>query len=229
MTISEIRRLNLRALIKEHGSAAALCQRVPRLANSYISQILHATPNQSGRPRSMGDDVARRIEESLGLPDGWMDQLHSADSSTQPARIYEAPAVYATTATLRLFPLISWVQAGHWTDIPDQHHYNDAEEWLPCAARCGPRTFVLRVQGESMAPRFADGELIFVDPDAEARHGSFVVVRLDDAAQATFKQLIIEGGRRFLRAINERWPDPIIEINSHATLCGVVIFKGQAV
>jgi SOS-response transcriptional repressor LexA len=95
--------------------------------------------------------------------------------------------------------------------------------------RCGPRTYVLRVQGHSMEPRFTEGELIFVDPDAEAHHGSFVVVRLDDAHQATFKQLVIEGGRRYLRPLNERWPDPIIEINGHATLCGVVVFQGRPV
>lgn len=68
MTISEIRRLNLRALIKEHGSAAALCQRVPRLANSYISQILHATPNQSGRPPSQAKHPRRRSTATIQTP-----------------------------------------------------------------------------------------------------------------------------------------------------------------
>ena len=78
-----------------------------------------------------------------------------------------------------------------------------------------------------MEDRFTEGELIFVDPDREPYNGAFVVVRLDDAQQATFKQLVIESGRHYLRPLNERWPDPIIEINGNATLCGVVVFQGR--
>ena len=80
-----------------------------------------------------------------------------------------------------------------------------------------------------MEPRFTEGELIFVAPDREPYNGAFVVVRLDEAQQATFKQLVIESGRRYLRPLNERWPDPIIEINGNATLCGVVVFQGRPV
>lgn len=55
------------------------------------------------------------------------------------------------------------------------------------------------------------------------------MVRLDDEHEATFKQLVVEGGQRFLRALNPAWPDPIIQIDDNATLCGVVIFKGERV
>lgn len=173
----------------------------------------------------MGHSLARRIETALGLPFGWIDQPHDAPDQC----VAEPAGRYQGASRVRLFPLISWVQAGDWTDIGETAPDADSIEWLPCAARCGPRAFALRVQGQSMEPRFVDGDLIFVDPDAEARHGSFVVVRLDDTQQATFKQLIIEGDRRFLRPLNDRWPDPIIEINGHATICGVVVFQGRAV
>lgn len=127
----------------------------------------------------------------------------------------------------RNVPVISWVQAGQWSEIIDNFHPGDAEEWLPCPVNCGPHTYVLRVQGISMEPRFREGELIFVDPDAQPDSGKFVVVRLEDTKKATFKQLIIEGGKRYLKALNPDWPEPIIEVNSHATVCGVVVFKGE--
>lgn len=78
-------------------------------------------------------------------------------------------------------------------------------------------------------PSFQDGDLIFVDPDRDAIHGSMVVVRLDDEQEATFKQLVVEGSQRYLRAANPLWPNPIMQINGNATICGVVIFKGEKV
>jgi len=131
-------------------------------------------------------------------------------------------------------PLISWVQAGAWAGIVDNFAPGDAEEWLPCPIKHGPHTFVLRVRGESMwnphgRPSFQDGDLIFVDPDRSAVHGSMVVVRLDDEQEATFKQLVVEGDRRYLRAANPSWPDRIVQIDGNATICGVVIFKGEKV
>lgn len=128
-------------------------------------------------------------------------------------------------------PLISWVQAGEWSGIIDNFSAGDAEKWLPCPVNHGPRTFVLTVRGESMnnphgQPSINDGDLIFVDPDRQWENGSLVVVRLDDEKEATFKKLVIEGGRKFLRPLNPAWPNQVIEINSNATICGVAIFKG---
>lgn len=123
-------------------------------------------------------------------------------------------------------PLISWVQAGAWNTIIDNLAPGDAEEWLPCPKRFGPHAFALRVRGLSMEPRYQAGDIIFVDPDARAEHGKHVVVRLDDEREATFKQLVVEGGQRFLRALNPDWPGPkLILIEGNATICGVVIGK----
>lgn len=52
---------------------------------------------------------------------------------------------------------------------------------------------------------------------------------LEDSQEATFKQLIIEEGHQYLKALNPDWPNRIIEVNSNATICGVVVFKGEIV
>lgn len=80
-----------------------------------------------------------------------------------------------------------------------------------------------------MRPKFHDGDLIFVDPQTSADSGKFVVVHMEDSHDATFKQLIVEGGRQYLKALNPDWPDRTIEVNSNATICGVVVFKGELV
>jgi SOS-response transcriptional repressor LexA len=122
-------------------------------------------------------------------------------------------------------PLISWVQAGAWGEIVDNFAAGDAEEWMICPRRHGKHTFALKVRGVSMRPRYEDGDIIFVDPDAAADHGKNVVVRLENEKEATFKQLVIEDGRKFLRALNPEWTPRIMEINERATICGVVIGK----
>jgi SOS-response transcriptional repressor LexA len=80
-----------------------------------------------------------------------------------------------------------------------------------------------------MEPKFHDGDLIFVDPLVSPDSGRYVVVRLEHSQEATFKQLIVEGGRRYLKALNPDWPNRIIEVDSVATICGVVVFKGEVV
>lgn len=116
-------------------------------------------------------------------------------------------------------PLISWVQAGHWADI----HLNDIDEFYPCPEKHSKATYSLKVKGESMSPDFINGEIIFVDPEVEARNGSCVVIRQNGNTEATFKQLIIDGSQKYLKALNPNWPNPIIEMLPDAVICGVVI------
>ncbi|EGI73239.1 regulatory protein Cro [Pseudoalteromonas distincta] len=123
-------------------------------------------------------------------------------------------------------PLISWVQAGAWSEINEIREC-DAERFM-CPVNASSKTFALRVQGVSMEPKFYEGDLIFVDPEAECIHGSYVVARLDDDNHATFKQLIIESGHKFLKAANPNWPEQLIPINGNCTLVGKVVFAGKS-
>lgn len=127
-------------------------------------------------------------------------------------------------------PLISWVQAGSFQEATEAYAPGMAEAYLPCPTPHGPWTFALRVRGQSMfnpnsARSFHDGEIIYCDPDREADNGSLVVVKLIEEQEATFKQLVIEGSRRYLKALNPQWPEPYIEINGEAQIVGVVIGK----
>jgi SOS-response transcriptional repressor LexA len=78
-----------------------------------------------------------------------------------------------------------------------------------------------------MEPRFYNGDFIFVDPDIVAESGKYVVVKLEDADEAMFRQLIIEGGRKYLKALNPDWPERIFELDDTTRICGVVVFKGE--
>ncbi|PWV58866.1 peptidase S24-like protein [Plasticicumulans acidivorans] len=75
-----------------------------------------------------------------------------------------------------------------------------------------------------MTPRFRDGELIFVDPQRDARHGDFVVVRLA-GGEVLLRELLIEAGLRMLRATHPDWPAPLRTLDASDTLVGVVIAR----
>lgn len=74
-TIDEIRRDRLELLIQKHGSIAALNELLGyERTDSRLSQIrTQAKRSSGGKPRAMGDDTARYIEDKLQLPRGWMD------------------------------------------------------------------------------------------------------------------------------------------------------------
>jgi len=127
-------------------------------------------------------------------------------------------------------PLLSWVQAGDWQEIEDLHTIGCAEKWIPCPVPHSANTFALTVRGRSMynpgeKRSFDDGDIIHVDGDSPAEHRSLVVVRLTDQNDAIFKQLLVEGEKHFLEALNPSWPNRIVEMPRDAVICGVVISK----
>jgi len=126
-------------------------------------------------------------------------------------------------------PIIDYVQAGAWGDIEGVQETSEIDnaEHFVCPINCSDSSFALRVQGISMEPKFLDGDLIFVDPESESINGSYVVARLEDDNQATFKQLVIEGNQKFLKPLNKDWPDQLIQINANCTIVGRVIFTGK--
>lgn len=123
-------------------------------------------------------------------------------------------------------PLISMVQAGVWTEIQELPPLD--VELYPCPIKCSQHSFIVKVEGESMLPRFEEGDLIYVDPEAQVENGSYVVARLDDENQATFKQLIIDGNKKYLKALNPDWPNKFVPINGNCTIVGKVVFTGKA-
>lgn len=127
-------------------------------------------------------------------------------------------------------PMISWVQAGSWNDVSDPFQPGVADEWYTCPVKHGPKTYCLKVRGDSMhnpdeRPSYSDGDIIFVDPDLNVAHKDRAIVRLEDDQQVTFKQYMEEGDRRYLKALNPDWKPRYIEIDSNATFCGKVIGK----
>ena len=200
------------------------------LTQSDVARELGVTPQavqlwESDDPETATAPRGKRIEALATLLNQSPVWVQFGHQGTESPHANTVPGPQIRRANV---PLISWVRAGVWHDIEDPYVVGDAEEWLPIPKRCGSRTFALRVRGESMRnangkPTYEDGDIIFVDPDVEPKNRDRVIVRLDNEKEATFKQLIVEGERRYLKALNPAWPEPFIEINNDATIVGTVI------
>lgn len=85
---------------------------------------------------------------------------------------------------------------------------------------CGDgEPFALRVIGQSMAPEFAEGEVIVVEPDGAVRDGVYVVALAQ--GEWTLRQLVVREGRWWLHPCNPAWPDA--PLDDLAAVRGVVI------
>lgn len=164
-----------------------------------------------------------------------IDWLDIGEGSMESHVVQEPRAAYnVTSAPVRgKVPVISWVQAGNWCDAVDPHPVGVGDEWLECPMKHSKATFALVVRGSSMHNptgdrSFAEGDIIFVDPERQAQHRSLVICRLDGSNEATFKRLLVEGDTKMLEALNPAWPDRIVKINGNATICGVVIGKVES-
>jgi len=212
---------------------------IQAVADAIGSDVGNVSRMENNRQRITGSTL-EAVAAILGTTPSeiWADAellVKNRQSISEPSAPYRAihPVLKQEKPKDRV-PLISWVRAGNWSAVTDNHHPFDADEWVPCPVAHSRSTFALQVRGESMhnphgRPSFHDGDIIYIDPERNPEQGSLVVVRLDDSAEATFKKLIIEGNKRFLKALNPAWPEPIIEINGNATICGVVIFKGEKI
>ena len=63
--------------------------------------------------------------------------------------------------------------------------------------------YALRVVGDSMEPEFTDGCVVIIDPGCAPRDGSYLVVEF--AGDVFFRQLVIDGERRFLKPLNPKY------------------------
>lgn len=123
------------------------------------------------------------------------------------------------------YPVISWVKAGAWAEACEPYSVKDIDEWLESDAHVEGDAFWLRVQGDSMTSpsglSIPEGMAILVDTGREPKNGSLVIAKLDDANEATFKKLVIDGGQKYLKPLNPQYP--LMQINGNCRIIGVVI------
>lgn len=123
------------------------------------------------------------------------------------------------------YPVLSKVQAGAWSEAVEAYSTKDVDLWLESNAHIQGEAFWLQVDGDSMtAPAglsIPEGTYVLFDTGREPVNGSLVIAKLSDSNEATFKKLVIDGGRMYLKGLNPQWP--LLPIDGNCRIIGVAI------
>ena len=88
---------------------------------------------------------------------------------------------------------------------------------------------MVRMSGASMAPRFLDGDYLYVDPDVPAAPGRYIAVGGAEVGETTVRLFVLQQGRRVMRALAAGWPEWTLDADNETMILGVVVFAGRAV
>lgn len=82
MTVSDIRKTKLEALISEYGGLRILAEAIGHSSSAQISQWRNSAPDsKTGKPRTISNRSARYIELKCNKPVGWMDSPNQDEQS----------------------------------------------------------------------------------------------------------------------------------------------------
>ncbi|WP_171518235.1 helix-turn-helix transcriptional regulator [Cupriavidus necator] len=216
-TIDEIRRLNLIEAIKRAGTATRLAE-TAGLSAAYLSQIKNKQPeSKTGKPKSLGDEAARKIERAIGETRGWMDVDHAtqpgakvklsigsdqtetklngpSETSTYNVQRLPTTSIPVGSAPARPVYVVGRANGGLperiWTD---GGYLVGATEEYAVLATDDPYAFLTPVIGTSMAPVYNPGDFAFVEPGTEVDLGDDVLVRLA-TGETMLKRLLVRRG-----------------------------------
>jgi len=119
------------------------------------------------------------------------------------------------------------MQAGAWIEAGYAEVDLNSTEIYPCPVLCSSMAYILRVIGDSLINEYLPGDMIFVDPEVPAIHGDDVIAIMHETGETTFKRLIEDSSKKFLKALNSNWPEPYIKINGNCSIIGTVVFSGK--
>lgn len=189
------------------------CRERAGLSQSEVARRLSITP-QAVQKWEKGENVPRgkRIQKLASILDVSASFLLTGENPNVTASEYAAS---------KRAPIISWVQAGEWSEALELNE--PFGEWLDVPAS-DDSVFWLRVVGDSMTSPHGvsapEGSLIKVDTSRQADNGSLVIAKLVDSQEVTFKKLVIDAGRKVLMPLNRAYLP--LEINGNCTIVGVV-------
>lgn len=157
-TISETRRDNLLILLERFRSIAEFNATMGRDRRSPVFALIKSQKGgANGRPRIMGDKLAREIEARLALPEGWMDESHS-DSATPDVAIDYLPT---ETADFVAVPTLSLVGDSRMTKERIHLDRDVFELNFPGEPAENFRAAVVR--DATMSPTLVPGDCVLVD------------------------------------------------------------------
>ncbi len=117
----------------------------------------------------------------------------------------------SSLAAGRLVPVINKVSAGYPSDFDDlDYPVGVADDYVRCPDLHDPNAFAVRVVGDSMEPKFREGDIVIFSPSAEVHNGDDCFIRFAMPHETSFKRVFFEPGDKVrLQPRNEKY-SPVI-------------------
>ncbi|MHC4571620.1 MAG: XRE family transcriptional regulator, partial [Planctomycetota bacterium] len=99
----------------------------------------------------------------------------------------------SSLAAGRLVPVINKLAAGYPSDFDDlDYPVGVADDYVRCPDLHDPNTFAVRVVGDSMEPKFREGDIVIFSPEAEVHNGDDCFIRFATPHETAFKRVFFE-------------------------------------
>jgi phage repressor protein C with HTH and peptisase S24 domain len=134
---------------------------------------------------------------------------------TDPVQIdtFLAASEKASLAAGRLVPVINKVAAGYPADFNDlDYPAGVADDYVRCPDLHDTNAFAVRVVGDSMEPKFCEGDIVVFSPEAEVHNGDDCFIRFAMPHETAFKRIFFEPDDKVrLQPRNEKYPPIIVD------------------
>lgn len=160
---------------------------------------------------------AAKLSNISGVSTGVLSRYFNNDgiSSNNLIAVMRALGLDAPARRPHPIPVISWVSAGVFAEAVDHWPVGLSGEDDPVFSyrKVGPHAFALRVEGDSMMPRYMPGDIIVVDPEIKCDNGTPCVVVVN--GEATFKFFKETNEAIILMPMNNKYPEIVVRKNSN--------------
>lgn len=209
--------------IRARRIALKMTQRELSAATGYSHAIVSQWENDLSKPKNtlLVARALRTSMEWLLTGEGNEDDLSVTVSSDGVINVVPAPI------GLRQIPIISYVQAGCWTESCECRAVDGSIETINTDLDLGSMAFALEVRGDSMAPEILEGDVVVIDPDVDPLPGDIVAAK-NGSHEATIKQYRPRGtndqGQEYFELVplNPVYPTMRSD-HHHVTIIGVMM------
>ena len=221
-TIDEIRRDNLLLAIEIAGSSVKLSE-LAGISSAYISQIKSRTPeSKTGKPKAMGDAVARKIENGIGKPPGWMDAI----STNELIRAHHPEDELSEDAVLIPESKISFAagngRIASYELLEDQEPASYRLSWFQKYGINPEKVRRFRVSGDSMEPMLYHRDTILVNTEeTNIIDNKLYAIRYGDDLRVKYLIKKLDG-TIVLRSVNPLYKDEEVPPNLAAEQISII-------
>lgn len=194
-----------------------LLKRLEKVLKFESGQLLRLG-HLEGMPSDIREEYESAAAENQKLRSLVKDVMSRKTSVTGLGKVLKKSKVKVdqagpTLSAGRAIPVINKVQAGYPTDFNDlDYPVGVADDYVRCPDLHDPNAFAVRVIGDSMEPKFRQGDIVIFSPAADVKNGDDCFIRFAAPHETTFKRVFFEKKNQIrLQPRNEKYSPTVIE------------------